>query len=247
MISLQSVYPGALRFLFLKKSKERIVVAAFCGDNRPSEFAEHQRKVFDHFRIPINQVFVDFSEFNHGTAVDAFLSRISRAYDYFILFDTDAVPLRGDFIDLAYEKIRDKRTLYGLAQQSNHIPVNGSTNHVYVGPGALAISRELYVALSRPSFAGTGRSDTAEELTWRAEELGYTVALVFPSRVQRRLWDLGNGHSFGIGTTYGDCIFHAFAQNDRHSKKLFLDICKSILKRRRRGRTRSRRRLARDE
>lgn len=231
MIGLNLVHPRRLQFVQI--AAERVVVAAFCGENRPFEFAEHQRKVFEHFGISINQVFVDFSQFNHGTAVDEFIRRIGRAYDCFMLFDTDAVPLRADFITQACEKIRDNRTLYGLAQQSNHIAINGSTNHVYVGPGALAISREMYVALGRPSFAGSRRSDTAEELTWRAEELGFTVALVFPRHVHRRLWDLGNGHTFGIGTTYGNCIFHAFAQNDPQSKRLFLRTCKWILRQRR--------------
>jgi hypothetical protein len=228
MISLDLIRPTGLKLL--KEGAERILVAAFCGNNRPPEFAEYQQRVFARLGIPLNHILVDFSRFTHGAAIDYFLTKIGALYDYLVLFDTDAVPLKPGFIDLAYEKIRDKRTLFGLAQQSNHIFVNGSKNHVYVGPGTLAISRSMYIRLGRPTFQETIRSDAAEELTWRAEELGYTIALVFPSHVHERLWDLGNGHCFGVGTTYGDSIFHAFQQGNEKSLRLFIRTCKAILK-----------------
>lgn len=234
MISLDSLRCSDLKVL--QKKQDRIVVAAFCGTNRTHQVARYQQRVFDQFAIPINQVLVDFSRFYHGTAIDAFLKKIELAYDYFLLFDSDAVPLRSEFVDTAHEKIRDGRTLFGVAQQSNHIFVNNTKNHLYAGPAALAISRRLYVRLGRPSFAHTNRSDTAEELTWRAEELGYTVALMFPSHVHQRLWDLGNGHSFGLGTTYSDWVFHAFLQGKRESRTLFVNTCRAVLSGRRRRR-----------
>ena len=231
MTHLDLLRPSKLKVL--RKGSERIVVAAFCGTNRPAQFARYQEKVFEHFGIPLNQVLVDFSRLYHGPAIDEFLRKIDRAYDHFILFDTDAVPLKRGFIDLAYEKIQDGRTLFGLAQQSNHIYVNNSKNHVYAGPGAFAISRKLYVRLGRPSFAETSRSDTGEELTWKAEELGCTVALIYPSHVHQRIWDLGNGHFFGLGTTYSNCVFHCFLQGKRRSQSLFVNKCKAILASRR--------------
>src|SRR5713226_6642979 len=107
MISLDLIRPSGLKLL--KKGAERILVAAFCGNNRSPRFVECQKKVFAHFGIPINHILVDFSRFEHGSAVDYFLRKIETIYDYFVLFDTDAVPLKPGFIDLVYEKIRDKR------------------------------------------------------------------------------------------------------------------------------------------
>ncbi|MBI4657885.1 MAG: hypothetical protein HY735_03380 [Verrucomicrobia bacterium] len=216
---------------FLEKGGERLLVVAFCGNNRPPEFVEFQQKVFAHFNIPINHLFADFPNCSHGEGIDRFVATINDGCDYLLLFDTDALPLRRDFIDIAYDKIRDKRTVFGVAQQSNHIAVNGTVNHVYAGPCAFAISRKMYIGLGRPTFAETPRSDCAEEITWRAEELGYTICLMFPSHVHEKRWRLGNGHQFGIGTTYGDCVFHAFAQAEEESKQLFLQKCEEILNR----------------
>lgn len=237
MTHLESVRTSGLQII--ERGNERVVVASFCGNNRPPQFARYQQKVFNFFRIPLNQIQVNFSRVYHGPAVDVFLDRIDGAYDYFLLFDSDAVPLKPDFLELTYNKIRDGRTLFGLAQQSNHIYVNNSKNHLYAGPGALAISRKMFLRLGRPSFAETHRSDTAEELTWLAEEGGYTVALMFPSHVHQRIWDLGNGHHFGLGTTYSNCVFHSFLQNKPASRKLFVAKCKSILARNRPRRTRA--------
>ena len=228
MIPLTRVSPGRLKFI--EKAGERIIIATFCGRNRPAEFADYQEKVFTHFGIPLNQVLADFSRLEHGSVIDEFILRLDGAWDYLILFDTDAVPLKADFIERAYEKIRDKTTLFGIAQQSNHILVNNCKNHLYVGPAALAVSKEMLVRLDRPSFLRNARSDTAEELTWRAEERGYTLAFIFPSHVRRRRWDLGNGHSFGVGTTYGDAVFHAFVPTDEESKKFFVRKCKEVLR-----------------
>jgi len=215
----------------IEKHGERILVCSFYGSNRFSEYVEYHQRVFSHFKIPINHVNVDFSRYGHGSAINAFLDHIDNLYDYLILFDTDAVPLSGYFVDIAFQKIRDKRTVYGMAQQSNHIRVNNTFNHVYAGPCAFAISREMYIGLGRPSFLETPRGDCAEEITWRAEELGYSVCTVFPSHVHEVRWQLGNGHKFGIGTTYGNCVFHAFCQMEENSANLFIRKCEEILTR----------------
>jgi len=219
--------PENLRIL--EKNGERLLIATFYGENRPPEYAEYQQKVFDHFGIPLNQILADFSRCTHGDAIDDFLAKVEGSHDYLVLFDIDAIPLRHDLVEIAYDKIRDKRTVFGAAQQSNHIYVNGSVNHIYAGPCAFAISHEMYVALGRPTFGMTPRGDCAEEVTWRAEELGYNVCFMFPSHVQENLWRLGNGHQFGIGTTYGDLVFHAYLPANERSKQLFLGQCKRII------------------
>lgn len=219
------------RLKILNRNGERIIIASFYGKNRSSDYVEYHQRVFSHLDIPINYVLADFPRCTHGAAIDAFLASIGDVYDYFVLFDTDAVPLRRDFIEIAYDKIRDKRTVFGAAQQSNHISVNGSTNHIYAGPCAFAISRAMYIALGRPTFSETCRSDCAEEITWHAEERGFNVCVIYPSKVIEQRWELGNGHYFGVGTTYGDCIFHSFVQSDDRSRALFVETCKDLLAR----------------
>ncbi len=213
----------------LEHAGERVVIASFYGANRGARLADAQRRVFERFGWPINQVEVEFPRCTHGFAVDRFLTELGGDYDYFMLFDIDAVPLRSDFVNVAIDKIRDQRTVFGPAQQSNHIVVNDSVNHLYAGPSAFAISRKMYEALGRPTFDGTARSDCAEEITWRAEEQGYTVCLIFPAHVHERRWQLGNGHAFGIGTTYGDLVFHAFLPGNPTNERLFIEQCERLL------------------
>ena len=103
--------------------------------------------------------------------------------------------------------------------------MNGTVQHVYVSPCFLAISRNLYEKLGRPSFNHNQRGDCAEEITWRAKEQGYNVGLVYPSSVVDRCYPLDNGLSFGWGTVYGDLAYHGYCQGREGSEQMFIDKC----------------------
>lgn len=207
----------------------RLAIVSLYGSNRPTTIVDWQRKVFDHFGITLNQIDAPFPARSHGYFLDRVVEQTITQWDYLITFDMDAIPLRPDFVGLVMDKIRDGRTLFGGAQQSNHILVNGTAQNVYVSPCFLAMSSDLYLKLGRPTFDHTHRGDCAEELSWRTKEQGFNLGLVYPSKIIDPCYPLDNGLHFGQGTTYGDLAYHNFCQDRANSEQMFVEKCGEIL------------------
>lgn len=208
---------------------------------RHARVMEYQQKIFTRFNIPMNYVENDFNYFDFGQALDGFANATKNVVDYWIHFDIDAIPLRPDIVEEIYEKIKDKKTIWGCASQSNHIFVNGTKQHAYCNTSTFALSTEFYKKLGQPSFRNTNRGDMGEELTWKAQELGYTICLVYPrhfdgmTEEESKTYqvapysDLDNGFKFGMGTTYSDMVYHATMQIVPRSTDLFVAKCESLL------------------
>lgn len=227
-------------------NNERLVIAVFYGENRDSEFLTYHKKVYSHFKIPINYVKCPFPGISHGAAIDNFVKSSINIVDYWVFTDVDCIPLFPAFVDFIYDKIRDKRTVFGLAHQSNHkIGPNGTVFHPYCGTGLHAISKELYLRLGSPTYDDKiSRSDTSEEVTYKAEELGYATYIIWPSKTEGmtdeeckkhgidpvyKTSKLGNGPIFGMGTTYCDLFYHSMCMIIPRSKDLFINECKKVL------------------
>jgi hypothetical protein len=197
------------------------------GDNRPHDTLDAGFGVFEKFGIPAQYVKFPFPALSHGQSLDHILHNTS--FSYYVFFENDSVPLKENIIQIIFDKIKDNRTIFGQAQQSNHKLVNGTYQHVYAGPGCLAFSRQLWLELGSPSLDHNERGDTAEELTWVAKEKGYNICLVYPSDVYEKNTDLDNGLKFGLGNTFGDLFYHSMQQNNPKSTELFLTICQNII------------------
>lgn len=229
---------------------ERVLIFAVFGDGgrskdeieRHKTVIEYQQKVFNKFEIPINYFYHNFNYCGMGPKITKLVNFFINDFDYFIILDIDICPLRKNFINDIIDKIKDKRTLFGGAQQSNHIFVNNSKNHLYASLSFFGISSKLYKDLGSPSFEYNERGDVAEEIAWRVEEKGYNLCLSFPSFFYEttdeeqktfgvpKYWDLGNGHRFGLGTTYSDLVFHATMQALPRSTDLFIKECEKVIK-----------------
>ncbi len=229
-------------------NNEKICICVFYGENRDSDFLLYHKKVYSHLKVPVNYVKCAFPGISHGAAIDSFIKSSIKLVDYFIFTEIDCIPLFPDFIDFIYDKIRDKRTVFGLAHQSNHkIGPNGTIFHPYCGPSMHGISRELYLKLGNPIYDDfISRSDTSEEITYKVEELGFATYMVWPSNVEGmtemeciknnvdlvyKESKLGNGQYFGMGTTYCDLFYHSMCMNVPRSKELFVNECKKVLNR----------------
>lgn len=206
-----------------------ICIVSFYGGNRSEKVNEAQRNVFSHFGIKHNQLAAPFPQLTHGEVVDNFIARFGEKFDYLYLMDNDCIPINKDFINLIHEKIKDKKTIAGGVHQSNHIYVNGSKNHPYCSSSCLFLSMDLYKNLGRPSFNHNETGDTAENLTWQAEELGYNVLLFWPSHLIEKTYEVGPALHFGLGTTYSNLLYHQTCANDPRSEQMFVDKCESII------------------
>lgn len=201
----------------------KLRIVSFHQSNIPTIVPEYQSRVFQKFGLPLEQILVVEK---HSHAIDHYVSKAD--FDYLIIFDIDAIPLKPKCVGEILKKIDDGKTLFGVAQQSNHLEPRG---HPYAGPACLGLSRVLYEALGHPSFKETSRSDCAEELTWVAQAKGFRVHLEWPTHIIKPKWALGGNGMFGIGTTYGDMIFHTFEMGLhpwKHSR-IFVKKCKQVL------------------
>jgi hypothetical protein len=205
---------------------------------RSSLVTDWQKKVMQHFGIPINYIEINYRVTNHGGAIEAIIKGLGNNADYVTFFDNDAIPLKREVIDIIYEKLKDKRTVFGGIQNSNHI----HENHPLICPSSLSLSTKLYRDLGQPHLGDLiKRSDHCEELVWRCQELGYNICYVYPTSFYEltdeemaqtgnpRKWNLGNGLFYGLCTQYGDLFFHRGMQNIARGEEIFIAKCKEIL------------------
>lgn len=163
-------------------------------------------------------------------------------YDVVLFLDIDAIPLHEDAIDYYIDRAAEG-VLIGNAQRSNHIQNN---QHVFAAPSAVALNKEVYDKIGRPSAFETERGDVAEEWTYKAEEFGVPVDIVMPLRFdaapqryqwegdQPPYWALADGMPpYGMGTTYGrdgkDLFYHNFQIRMPGQQERFWAKCEEVL------------------
>src|SRR5262249_8996013 len=93
----------------------------------------------------------------------------------------------------------------------------------------MAIARQLWERLGCPSFQPTARGDVGEELTYRCEEIGQPLHMLWPSSVETPLWDLTDGRKFGVNTEYSGSFLHTFGIRDSQNQHKFVDRCRDIV------------------
>jgi hypothetical protein len=215
---------------------ETILPIVLHGANRNSELLVWHKKVMvEHFGLVMNYISAPFPGVSHGYCMNQLIGQtIDRpdAPDYYLFIDNDAIFLKKSAIDLIYDFVKNKMTVFGHAWQSNHKQgPNGTIPHAYASQATLCFSKELFNKLGRPDCDHwIPRSDTSEEITYRAKELGFVVALIYPSHSVDPNTDLDNGCRYGLGNTYGpNLMYHASQQNNPESTKLFIAKCQEVL------------------
>lgn len=181
----------------------RVTVFSVYQGNIPPEVVSGQHEVVRRF-LPAECDFHQYLSGHHAIGINEFLAR--HYHDVYVLLDIDCIPLDRQVLPWMIDTARSG-ALVGCAQRANHLNNGG---HIYAGPCGLAFSLDLYDLIGRPSFCANDRGDVGEELTYRCEERGLPVRLLWPTHVAVRKWDLRGGLYFGHGTTYGGALFHAF-------------------------------------
>lgn len=172
----------------------------------------------------------------HWQTIEYGLQNLFGSFDGFLILDVDCVPLSKSALIYTFEQI-EKNILIGTAQRSMHIENN---KHVYVGSPCVGFTKDLYRELGYPSFVPTERGDTAEELTYKAEELNKPIEIFRPISYEADpfggpAWELETPDvKYGIGTTFvnsdnKEMFYHLFESRRHVNNKLFLNKCKEIL------------------
>lgn len=202
-------------------------------DNIDRRIVAAQRAVFDKLGVAIYQHIIH--GFEHGDWLDWVINQYNA--DVFIFIDIDCIPLNRAIIQRAANAAAAGR-LFGVAQtcMSKRIV----DHHVYVGPAFMAVSKETFINVGRPSFRSSWTADVGENLTYSCEGQRIPVEFLYPSAVIHPKWPIGceedikkGKHGLGIagiGTTYEDTVFHLFESRNQEYGNIFLEKANAVIK-----------------
>lgn len=194
-------------------------------DNVNQDMLDAHKSVMEHFGIPVNYHNVNI---NHGLWMQSV--HTNSTSDVVVTIEPDCVILNKEKVFDIIRYVYHNNTFVGIAQVSNHIPPK---SHIYAAPGFYAMSTKLYKELGSPSFTETHRSDTAEEISYMAEEKGIRYRALRPTHFEEEpsegLWPLGCLGYYGIGTVFEDTVYHLYQSRMAQNIELFKKRCKEII------------------
>lgn len=181
-----------------------------------------QKRVFDHFDVPLNQWRDDKA--NHAGWMDALLADDSLD-DIVVVADIDAFPLSHEAY-AALVAAADRGAIAGLAQTTN----DKTPDRIYAAPMFMAFRRDVYRSFGAPSVAPYETGDVAQILTDIAQERGVEVALTYPRFAIRPIWPLADYGVYGTGTFYGEYdFFHLYQARHQNTVDLFCAVAEGTI------------------
>ena len=157
-------------------------------------------------------------------------------YDAVLILDIDCIPLNTRALQHTFNKA-NQGTLIGNIQRSHYLE-NGE--HLFIGSSCLALSKNTYERLGKPSPKPNSRSDICEEWMYLAEEKSIPTEFYVPQSYEAspylvENWALKDGFNpYGIGTTFmsqdGEAKFyHLFESRTNLNVERFITKCQSVL------------------
>jgi len=232
---------------------KHIIVSTYQSD-LPNNVVNYQKKVFDYFDIPLEQIeFKQANDMHSQTMSEVIKSKENQNWDYFTFFDVDCIPLNHEVIENAIKKIEDGATLYGNAQSSNTEPHNLVKTPPFVAPSFLNISRQVWESykLNYPNYLNEdifkfrqtcynpegeiSQCDVAEEFTKDNRKINNKIELAYPTKVYGNLdWSFDGGwgyepFKFGNYTEFESDTFHNFQIRYQVHQEFFINYCKKII------------------
>lgn len=212
--------------LLTNKNQQKLYkIFAFYNSKVNPKIPRYQKAVFRHFGFNILQV-VDESFPTHGDFLNHICQTVTDT-EYIIIFDIDCIPTKKNWLHKLLSDIQQPRTIVGAAQTANHLR-NGK--NLYVSPFFFAISTAYLKELNYPDLKMTSDMDAGQNLTEQIRINGGNIKYWWPTDIEEVQWNLYHPEhtKFGLGTTYNDCIYHAFFSRFDLANR-FVIKCKSIL------------------
>jgi hypothetical protein len=204
--------------------RARAVVVSFHMANLPAEVVAAQRDVLVRLAPDDVAIVQVRTRLRHDDSIDLFLSR--SPYRAFVILDIDCIPVRPTAVSDLLGRA-ETGALAGAVQRTNH---RQNDAHLFVAPSCLAVTRDVYDALGRPSFRKTQRGDVAEEVTYVAEHRGVPIDFLWPTDSEDVIWELRDGKRYGHGTTFEDAFWHAFEIRYPEHHRRFITRCGEVLR-----------------
>ena len=193
--------------------------------NSNMEFVNAQKKVMEHFNIPVN--YYEQST-RHGVWMDTVMDHTNADVVGFI--DIDCIPLTKTAVSDLVKFVAKNKSIAGIVQASNHIP---PFTHTFVAPSCFFIWRKLYEAL-RTTFCETHRSDVCEEVCYAAEMNGVRMKALYPTHFEKEpqegVWRLNNYGLYGVGSVFAGQFYHLYQSRYEENVQLFIKRCDDVVK-----------------
>lgn len=190
------------------------------------EFIQSAKDVHKHFNISVNY---HEMQIRHGLWMDAVLDK-SEA-DVVGFLDIDCIPLTKNAVTDLVKFVAKNKSIAGCAQASNHLP---PMTHIFVAPCCFFIWKPLWLALGRPSFSETHRSDVCEEVCYVAEDSGVRMKSLYPTYFEKEpeegAWRLHNYGLYGVGTVFAGQFYHLYQSRFKTNVDMFIKRAKQVVK-----------------
>ncbi len=199
------------------------MILTFFNNKIHPDIPKYQKKVMNHFNINIDQI-TPKNWGTHASEIDNYIYSINKKWEYLVLFDVDCIPLDNNIVNEGISWSMDNYGIFSVAQYASHIP----NSIIYASPAFMIFSKKTYDLLGNPKFIQTNRADCGGELTYACLEQGFSINLLYPSHIEQKKWKLGDNDMFGLGTTYGDRVYHHFEAR-RNRVDSFIKKCNTVL------------------
>ena len=193
--------------------------------NSNEDFINAHKNVMKHFDVKVNYHEVAM---RHGQWMNQVIE--STNADIVGFLDIDCIPLTAGAVNELVKYVAKNKSIAGCAQATNHI---APMSHIFVAPCCFFIWKPLWVALGKPTFAETNRSDVCEEVCYIAESLGVRAKALYPTHFEREpeegAWRLHNYGLYGVGTVFANKFYHLYQSRFQTNVDLFIQRSREVI------------------
>jgi hypothetical protein len=201
-----------------------VSVFSLYWDNVDDQIVWNQKRVMDMHGVHVQQHKIH--NFDHGEWMDWVMNK--EVGDAVLFMDIDCIMLDKDKA-LDWVSKAGNGTLVGNIQATNHMGKEIASK-TFAAPSFLAVNKIMYKTLGSPSFKAGPYGDVAQALTdtWRWR--GVPVELIPVTGFEIAEWDLpGKPQSYGVGTTFDNCIYHLFKSREQENIERFVRKCNGVV------------------
>lgn len=190
---------------------------SYYTDNIPRKLIEQHSKCSELLNIDVEYVEVKYKDTflerykSHGEIMNWLLTNSDEEVICFL--DLDCLPYDKSILEQVYECVKDNRSFCGNAQNVSHTEMR---NHIYAAPSMLMVHKSAYEQLGNPNLScvfenGFTKIDTAQLLTLRADQIGFSYQMLYPIGYDGpENYKLSGYGMYGKGTLYPG-TYHFFA------------------------------------
>lgn len=198
---------------------------SFHWDNYSLDMLTAHKRVMQHLGLKVEYTCKNIP---HGQWLDEVFAQNSA--QVVAIIEPDLFPLNREIVQRCLDYVLKEDTFVGIAQASNHIHPMA---HIYAAPAFFLMTKSCYERLGRPSFTKYWRGDVGQRISYLAERKGVAYRTLYPTCFEREpqggAWRLGSYGYYGIGTVFGDAVYHLYQGRVAENVQLFIQRADELI------------------